>query len=225
VRFTKIAAWVTALTLIAFISVVPFVYYRYSYTYAKRLRPVVEGQVYRSGCMTAEGFSDAIDRLHIRTVINLMDDNPDPNLSAGYFDARTIRESELCAKHGAKMVELVLDFVPPNQLHERRPAAIDEFLKLMDDPATYPVLIHCRAGLHRTGVMVAIYRMEYQGWTRTEAMNELKAHGFGEYAATAANDLIAQYPLLYEPRAFSPDITGGGRPVPGRLMAFPKPQE
>ena len=34
----------------------------------------------------------------------------------------------------------------------------------MDDPDSYPVLIHCNAGLNRTGVMVAVYRMEYQGW-------------------------------------------------------------
>jgi protein tyrosine/serine phosphatase len=221
-RWSKIAAWAMALVLTAFVTGVPFVYYRYTYTYAKRLRPVVEGKVYRSGCMTAEGFANAIEKLHIRTVINLMDDWPDPDLSAGYFDTRTILESELCAKHGANMVNLALDLIPPIELRECRPAAIDAFVELLDRPEIYPVLIHCRAGLHRTGCMVAIYRMEYQGWTRNEAMNELKANGFGEYAATAANDYIAQYPLRYEPRAHGAGVAGQLRLVPGRLVSFPK---
>jgi protein tyrosine/serine phosphatase len=61
------------------------------------------------------------------------------------------------------------------------------------------VLIHCKAGLHRTGVLSAVYRMEYQGWTRAQAYAELKAHGFGDTYCTIANDYVKQYVLTYEP--------------------------
>ena len=168
--------------------------------------------------MTAAGFADAIRTRKIRTVINLMEDNVDPNLPAGYFDTTEIRESELCAALGAKMINLTVDLIEPNQLRDHRPAAIGTFLELMDRPEIYPVLIHCRAGLHRTGVMVAIYRMEYEGWTRHEAMSELRAHGFGDFAATAANDYINQYVLRFEPRASSRVADGSHASVPGRLM-------
>jgi tyrosine-protein phosphatase SIW14 len=67
----------------------------------------------------------------------------------------------------------------------------------MDDPTNYPVLIHCRAGLHRTGVLAAVYRMEYDGIGSEEAIQELKAHGFGEWPCTSANDYIKQYILTY----------------------------
>jgi protein tyrosine/serine phosphatase len=60
------------------------------------------------------------------------------------------------------------------------------------------VLIHCRAGLHRTGVMTAVYRMEYEGWTPGQAIEDLKANGFGEWPCTAANDYITQYILSYK---------------------------
>ncbi len=70
----------------------------------------------------------------------------------------------------------------------------------MDDEASYPVLIHCRAGLHRTGVLSAVYRMEYQGWSPLEAFEELRAHGFGTFACTAANEYVRQYVLTYRRR-------------------------
>ena len=200
-RSSQVTAWIMAVVLVALMVGVPFVYYRYSYTYGKRLRPVVEGKLYRSGCMTAAGFADAIRTHKIRTVINLMEDNVDPDLPKGYFDTRKIHESQLCEKHGAKMVNLTVDLIEPNRLDNgERPAAIKTFLDLMDRDDTYPALIHCRAGLHRTGVMVAVYRMEYDHWTRQQAMCELRAHGFGVYAATAANDYITQYVLKYETR-------------------------
>ena len=67
----------------------------------------------------------------------------------------------------------------------------------MDDPANHPVLLHCRAGLHRTGVLAAVYRMEYQGWTPAQAIDELKAYGFGEFPCSSANDYITQYVLTF----------------------------
>jgi protein tyrosine phosphatase len=70
-------------------------------------------------------------------------------------------------------------------------------LKLLDDPETYPVLLHCHAGLHRTGVMVAIYRMEYEGRSPAEAIQEMKANGFAEWPCTSANDYITQYVLTF----------------------------
>jgi hypothetical protein len=81
---------------------------------------------------------------------------------------------------------------------QQRPRAIDRFLALMDDRDNYPVLIHCRAGLHRTGVMTAVYRMEYDGWSPQQAIRELKANGFGEWPCTPANDYITQYILTYQ---------------------------
>jgi tyrosine-protein phosphatase SIW14 len=61
------------------------------------------------------------------------------------------------------------------------------------------VLLHCKAGLHRTGVLVATYRLEYEGWTPAAALAELRANGFGEWASTAANDYILDYILAYRP--------------------------
>jgi hypothetical protein len=180
--------------------VAPFIYYRYVYTYSKRLREVVPGLVYRSGQMTVPGFRDAITRLGIRTVLNLQDDNIDPELAKGYFTGTTLRESELCKEMGVRYVLIAPDLVDPRLVPQKRPKAIDQFLALMDDKRNYPVLLHCKAGLHRTGCMVAVYRMEYEGWTMEQALTELKGHGFGEFVSTKANAYILEYVTTYQPR-------------------------
>ncbi len=181
------------------VAVVPVVHYRSVYAHSKRLRVIVPDRVYRSGQMTAEGFADTVRTLHIKTIINVQDDFPDPDVHLTFWDGRTIEESALCNRLKVRFVHLAPDLISRWEIPEHRPAAIDQFLDLLDDESVYPVLIHCKAGLHRTGVLAAVYRMEYQGWSHAEAYRELRAHGFGDWVSTCSNDYIAQYVLSYRP--------------------------
>jgi protein tyrosine/serine phosphatase len=56
--------------------------------------------------------------------------------------------------------------------------AITQFLKLVNDPANFPVYVHCQGGRHRTGVMTAVYRMTKDGWTADRAYQEMKQYHF-----------------------------------------------
>jgi tyrosine-protein phosphatase SIW14 len=42
-----------------------------------------------------------------------------------------------------------------------------------------PVLIHCWKGSDRTGVVSALYRMVFQGWTADQAVDEMTHGGYG----------------------------------------------
>ena len=53
--------------------------------------------------------------------------------------------------------------------------------------------------------MVAVYRMEYEQWSRREALKEMLDNGFGRTAGTAANDYITQYILNYQPGRRQPE--------------------
>lgn len=195
----KIGHWAYVLGILALVIGVPITYHRWTYTYGKRLREVVPGKFYRSGQMTADGFRDAVKRLGIRTVINVQDDYPDPDIRTSFFNGQTVKESALCKELGVKYVALAPDVVPKRDFGLRRPAVIDKYLALLDKPDTYPVLLHCKAGLHRTGILTAIYRMEYQKWTPQQAMRELQANGFGLFVSSRSNDYITQYVLEYHP--------------------------
>lgn len=193
--------WILGTGMAVLIIGLPLLYQRYRLTTWKRLRVVVPGRVYRSGQMTATGFEDSLRRLGIRTVINVQNEYPDPSLRRGFLDSRKVSERELCEKLGIQYIHLEPDLVPLKLTPQHRPAVIERFLEIMDDEANYPILIHCKAGLHRTGVLVALYRREYQQWSATKALEELKDRGFGDAAATSANLYVSQYVLDYQPRS------------------------
>lgn len=54
-----------------------------------------------------------------------------------------------------------------------------EFLRIVTTPARQPVLVHCRHGSDRTGMMVAIYRIVVEGWTKAQATDEMVNGGYG----------------------------------------------
>jgi tyrosine-protein phosphatase SIW14 len=194
-----VVRWGGGITLVVLLFAIPFFHYRATFERTKRLREVTPGVFYRSGQMTVEGYEDAVERLHIQTIVNLRDDAPDPDVRHSYLDARTTKESDLCRRLGVRWVFIPPDLIPKTRVPAARPAAIDRFLDLLDDRSAYPILVHCNAGLNRTGVIVAVYRMEHDGWTPLQAWDELKANGFGEFTSTADNNYITQYVLSYQP--------------------------
>lgn len=54
-----------------------------------------------------------------------------------------------------------------------------KFLRIATTPSLQPVLVHCQHGSDRTGTMVAIYRIAYEGWTKKQATDEMINGGFG----------------------------------------------
>ena len=56
---------------------------------------------------------------------------------------------------------------------------IVRFLKIVTDENRTPVFVHCALGSDRTGMMCAFYRVAVQGWTKDQAIAEMKAPQFG----------------------------------------------
>ncbi|HKB41500.1 MAG TPA: tyrosine-protein phosphatase [Gemmataceae bacterium] len=191
--------WALGLAITASIIAVPAVHFRALFAHAKRLREVTPERFYRCGQLTATGFREAFQRYGIRTVLNLQDEAPDPLLRETYYDAPSVLESDLCREHGVRYRVLYFDLLPRNRLTSERPAVIDAYLQILDDPDAYPILLHCKAGLHRTGLLTAIYRMEKEGWSKGAALRELRANGFGDSVSNTSNDYVMQLLELYVP--------------------------
>ena len=132
---------------------------------------VREGVLYRSGQLTLDGLKRIVNDYGIRTVVTLRDAHvpgePPPDLDdEEYCRAEEINYCRIPPAHWWSSVP-----PPPAEVGVRR------FLVVMADPHNYPVLIHCCAGIHRTGAYCAIYRMEFDHWSNAEAIEELKSMG------------------------------------------------
>ncbi len=74
-----------------------------------------------------------------------------------------------------------------------KPEDFREVVRLMADSVSQPVLVHCRAGVARTGASVALYRMSVDGWDIERAINELKTFEKWGRCEPALQAMIADY--------------------------------
>ena len=56
---------------------------------------------------------------------------------------------------------------------------INQFLKVVDDPATGKFFVHCAGGRHRTGVVGAVYRFTHDKWNLDQVLAEMDQYEFG----------------------------------------------
>ncbi len=57
--------------------------------------------------------------------------------------------------------------------------------------AKQPILVHCWHGSDRTGVVIAMYRILFQGWSKQQAIDEMVHGGYGYHARIYPN--IVEY--------------------------------
>jgi protein tyrosine phosphatase (PTP) superfamily phosphohydrolase (DUF442 family) len=68
--------------------------------------------------------------------------------------------------------------VPMNTWHAEDEDVV-RVMAALGDAHGAPYLIHCQHGSDRTGTMVAMYRMVWQGWSRADAIDEMVHGGYG----------------------------------------------
>lgn len=55
---------------------------------------------------------------------------------------------------------------------------VDAFLVLVNKPETGKFFVHCKAGIHRTGVVGAAYRYTKYGWNYDQVFKEMKDYNY-----------------------------------------------
>lgn len=113
--------------------------------------------LYRSAQPTKAGFK-SLEALGVRTVIDLR---------AYHSDRREAKGT------GLRLVDLDI------QTWKVAERDVVEVLKRLRRHEDGPFLVHCLHGADRTGVMMAMYRMVEQGWSKEEALREMHAGGYG----------------------------------------------
>lgn len=132
------------------------IYYAANYNTSRYNFAVVEdGKIYRSGLPDEELLERLVKEKKIKTIIS-------------FLSRPTDDEVRCAAAYGVKVINMKI-YVSKDPTDEQ----IERFLALVSDPQNQPVLVHCRGGADRTGLMVALYRVIHDGWNLSEAEKEM----------------------------------------------------
>jgi tyrosine-protein phosphatase SIW14 len=164
--------WILGLAIALLILGGPVAFSWYSQGHVRNLREVKEGVLYRSGQLSLAGLRDLIYERGIRTVVTLRDAAEPGNLPPDWEEEEYCRQQEINYVRISPRSWWSPEGSPPAN------EGVRKFLAVMDDPENYPVLLHCFAGVHRTGAFCAVYRMEYDRWDNVRAIEEVRAHGY-----------------------------------------------
>lgn len=115
--------------------------------------------IYRGNQPLPEGYN-TLKKMGIKTVINMR--------------ARH-SEKEAVESAGMKYLEF-----PINMLKNVKEETVWSIIDAMREPSNKPLYIHCALGQDRTGIITAVYRMEVQGWSSSEAEKEMQDFGFND---------------------------------------------
>lgn len=137
--------------------------YLYDYKINHNFKTISEGKVYKSGTIPPDELPDFIKKHKIKSVIDLRFPGTADLVNNPEIPAELTAEQKAIEKiKGVNYYNNGSDQVP-NQKN------LDYFFKIMDNPANYPVLLHCYHGVGRAELYSALYRIEYENWTNDEA--------------------------------------------------------
>jgi protein tyrosine/serine phosphatase len=114
---------------------------------------------YRSAQPDAQGFAEIVKRYAVRSVVSLRAFHSDNPLTKG--------------------LPLRLYDFPMHTWHIEREDVVGALRALRISTLQGPTLLHCEHGADRTGLITALYRILYQGWSKDAALDEMQNGDFG----------------------------------------------
>lgn len=119
----------------------------------------VNDHIYRGAQPTSDSYRQ-LAAIGVKTVLDLRGDSK--------------RDSKILAEEaGLHYINL-----PLADKRYPQPDAAQRFLEIVNDQSIWPVYVHCAGGRHRTGAMIAVYRITIDGWDVDRAYQEMKDYGF-----------------------------------------------
>ena len=142
--------------------------YVYDMNINHNFETITEGKVYKSGVIPPDELENYINEYHIKSVVDLRFPGTGDEVNNPEIPAELTAEKEAIEKiKGVNYFNNGSDQVPKQE-------NLKTFFRIMDNPANYPVLIHCYHGVGRAELYSAIYRIEYEKFTNEEARNGVR---------------------------------------------------
>ena len=137
--------------------------YVYDMNINHNFETITEGKVYKSGVIPPDELESYVKKYKIKSIVDLRFPGTGDDVNNPEDAAELEAEKSAVAKiKGLNYFNDGSDQVPTKE-------NLVLFYKIMDNPANYPVLVHCYHGVGRAELYSAVYRIEYENWDKDEA--------------------------------------------------------
>lgn len=137
--------------------------YGYDMNINHNFETITEGKVYKSGVIPPDELESYVKKYKIKSIVDLRFPGTGDEVNNPESSTELTAEKNAVAKiSGVTYFNDGSDQVPTKE-------NLVLFYKIMDNPANYPVLIHCYHGVGRAELYAAVYRIEYENWDKDEA--------------------------------------------------------
>jgi protein tyrosine/serine phosphatase len=89
---------------------------------------------------------------------------------------------------------------------------INEFMKVVNDPATGKFFVHCAGGRHRTGVVGAVYRFNVDKWNLDQVMAEMEKYDFNSgFGHGKQKSFVKDYWNQFQTQKVTAEVSTGNK--------------
>ena len=162
--------------------------------------------IYRGGQLRSAADYEQLRRYGIKSVIDLRD----------FRLFAMARERRRLAAMGIDYYAVPISFRP------WRDGSAERALQAMLNPRLQPVYVHCNLGKDRVGLVTALYRIRYQGWTRADADREMQQFA-GRRVLGSMRRYLWDSPQIAVKRPTQPAPQTPNVTVPGAIETVRRP--
>ncbi|WP_345991992.1 dual specificity protein phosphatase family protein [Sulfurimonas sp. HSL-1716] len=195
------------LKLLGLAVVIIGVYYVWHVNFNYRFEEISKDKVYKSALINPDKLGSYLKEYKIKTVIDLLDPGVQDRLNPGkqaHIDAEAAAVKKYDEENNANVVHVN---IPSGQVPTKE--TLSKFFSVLDNNASYPVLIHCYHGTGRAQIYSAIYRIEYEKWKNADARAKTRflVQGFGYRSSFADGKSKGDFLMHYKPRRVGEEAT------------------
>lgn len=163
------------ITALAVLILPPASYFGVYMQVQRNFHPITQGEAYRSAKLDRDKLEYYIKKYNIKTIVNLIGEDPH---KPWYRD-----EIQVCTEHNIKHYDVSL-----SATHEPTDEDARKLVEIFKT-APRPVLIHCKGGSDRSGLVAAMWKVIVDKAPKSEAGKQLSIlYGHFPIGKTSAMD-------------------------------------
>ena len=182
-------------------------YYVWHVNFNYRFEEISKNKVYKSRLIAPDKLGGYLKEYKIKTVIDLIDPGKHDALNTGALSNIDAEEAAVEKFDKDNNADVIHVNIPSGQVPTKE--TLTKFFKVLDNNASYPVLIHCYDGTGRAPMYSAIYRVEYEKWKNADAREKTRfiVEGFGYRSSFADGKSKGDFLMHYKPRSAGAEAT------------------